>query len=133
MNTSFSSSHSPDDRPGHAPERRAGHLLVMTTCADGEAADQLAAVLVGASLAACVNTVRNVTSTYRWDGSIRRDSEALLLIKTTAERFPALEQAIHANHGYDVPEVIALPISGGSTAYLDWLSASTGGADRKDP
>ncbi len=128
LNVSLSSSQSPDELPGHG----AGHLLVMTTCADGEAADQLAAVLVRESLAACVNTVRNITSTYRWDGRIQQDSEALLLIKTTAERFPALEQAIQANHSYEVPEVIALPINGGSTAYLDWLSASTGGADRND-
>lgn len=107
-------------------------LLVLTTCASPEEADKLAAALVEARLAACVSTVPRVASTYRWQGKVTRDEESLLLIKTTTSRYAALEQAIREHSSYEVPEVLALPVSSGSAPYLEWLAASVeaGGASR---
>lgn len=99
-------------------------LLVLTTCASAEEADTLAAALVEARLAACVSAVPRVVSTYRWQGKVTRDEESLLLIKTTTSRFAELEQAIRERSSYDVPEVLALPVTSGSAPYLDWLAAS---------
>jgi periplasmic divalent cation tolerance protein len=99
-------------------------LLVLTTCANSDEADRLAAALVEQRLAACVNTVGNVTSTYRWQGQVQREQESLLLIKTTEARYPALEQAIRDRSSYELPEVLAIPVHGGSAGYLDWLGAA---------
>jgi periplasmic divalent cation tolerance protein len=101
-------------------------LLVLTTCASPAEADKLAAELVESRLAACVSAVPRVVSTYRWQNEVTRDEESLLIIKTTTNRFAELEQAIRARSGYDVPEVLALPISAGSAPYLEWLAASVG-------
>ncbi len=105
-------------------------LLVLTTCANSEDANALATALVELRLAACVNTVSNVTSTYRWRDEVQRDQESLLMIKTTEARYPELENAIRARSSYELPEVLAIPVHGGSAAYLTWLGASV--ADRKE-
>ena len=97
-------------------------LLVLTTCANADEADELAAALVQERLAACVNRVDGVMSTYRWESRLQRDRETLLLIKTTQARFDALQTAISQRSSYDVPEVIAVPILEGSPAYLGWLA-----------
>ena len=76
-------------------------------------------------LAACVNIIRGVESTFRWQGRVDRCREVLLVIKTTAARFDALRRAVLMEHPYDVPEVIALPILAGHRPYLEWVSAST--------
>lgn len=99
-------------------------LLVLTTCADAAEADALAASLVEEKLAACVNTLNPVVSTYRWQGRIEREQEVLVLIKTTADRFAALETLIRARSSYEVPEIIALPVTCGASAYLAWLKSS---------
>jgi periplasmic divalent cation tolerance protein len=99
-------------------------LLVLTTCGDAAEAETLAALLVEQRLAACVNAVGEVTSTYRWQGRVQRDQETLLVIKTTAARFAAVEQAIRANSKYEMPEVLAIPVADGSSAYLDWIRES---------
>ena len=100
-------------------------LLVLTTCGDRRQARALAGALVEQRLAACVNTVDNVVSTYRWQGKVHADDEVLLLIKTTEDRYAALEQAIGTLHGYELPELVAVRIDRGSPAYLSWLAAST--------
>jgi periplasmic divalent cation tolerance protein len=99
-------------------------LLVLTTCAGAEEARRLAGALVERRLAACVSTVNQVASTYWWQGRIEHDSESVLLIKSTEERFGALEAAIRELSSYDVPEVLAMRVDAGSAAYLDWLVAS---------
>lgn len=100
-------------------------LLVLTTCADAAAAAQLAEALVEARLAACVNALDGVTSTYRWNGKIERGSETMLVIKTTAHRYPALEAHILSSSDYELPEIVAVRSEGGLTGYLDWVQQET--------
>jgi len=99
-------------------------LLVLTTVARAEDAERLAEELVGRRLAACVNVLPGVRSIYRWKGAIEREEERLLLVKTRADRFEALREAILSLHPYEVPEVVAVPIDAGSAAYLRWLDES---------
>ena len=96
-------------------------LLVLTTCANAAEADEIAGALVENSLAACVNRVDGVMSTYRWESRLQRDKEILLLIKTTEARFDDLQLAITRLSSYDVPEIIAVAVHKGSKDYLDWL------------
>jgi periplasmic divalent cation tolerance protein len=100
-------------------------LLVLTTLPDEASARQLATQLVDTGLAACVNVLAPATSVYRWQGVTETASEIPLLIKTTAERYPALETAVRAAHPYELPELIALPVVRGLAPYLDWVAAST--------
>jgi len=99
-------------------------LLVLTTLPDQARADMLAARLVGENLAACVNILAPCKSVYRWQGVVETAVEIPLLIKTTQARYPALEAALQAMHPYEVPELIALPVTHGLPAYLDWMAAS---------
>ena len=101
-------------------------LVVLCTCPDAEVSQRVAEALLDRRLAACVNRLAGVESIYRWEGEIQRDAEQLLIIKTTAAAYPALEACIVEVHPYDVPEVIALPVERGSRAYLDWIGASVG-------
>lgn len=82
----------------------------------------LAEAVVGEGLAACVNHLPGIRSTYRWKGAVTTDSEELLLIKTTEARFAALKERILALHPYELPELIAVPVTQGHQAYLDWVS-----------
>jgi len=105
-------------------------LLVLTTCGNDDDAAALARSLVERGLAACVNAVGNVASTYRWQGRVQQDRETLLIIKTTTARYAALEAAIRAASKYELPEVIALPVTAGSEPYLAWIRESV--AELKD-
>lgn len=98
-------------------------LLCYCTCPDAASAQALAEALVGERLAACVNRLPGVASTYRWKGDVVTDSEELLLIKTTAARFPALKERLLALHPYELPELIAVPVTEGHAPYLDWVRA----------
>lgn len=100
-----------------------GALLVWSTC-PAEHAERIATTLVAEQLAACVNRIGPVQSTYRWQGAVESASEMLLAIKTTAERYPALEARLRELHPYDVPEIIATPVERGLPAYLEWVSQS---------
>ncbi|TMH84880.1 MAG: divalent-cation tolerance protein CutA [Betaproteobacteria bacterium] len=100
-------------------------LLVLTNLPERAAAERLADLLVEKRLAACVNILAPCRSVYRWQGAVRHDEEHPLLIKTTAERYPALEQALRAGHPYELPEIIAVPIERGLPAYLQWVAAET--------
>lgn len=97
------------------------YYLVLSTCPDSSSSRDIAAALIDGEAAACVNIVPGLRSVYRWQGSIVEDGEELLLIKTTAERYPVVEQTIQARHPYDVPEIIAVPLAAGLTAYLSWI------------
>ena len=101
------------------------HLLVLTNLPDQSSAETLATELVGLRLAACVNILAPCQSVYRWNQAVERTAEIPLLIKTTAAAYPALEAAIRERHPYDVPEIIALPITAGLPAYLNWLADET--------
>lgn len=100
-------------------------LLVLTNLPDRAAAERLAERLIVERVAACVNVLAPCRSVYRWQGAIERAEEHPLLIKTTAERYDALEQAIRAAHPYELPEVIAVPIERGLAPYLDWVKSET--------
>jgi periplasmic divalent cation tolerance protein len=99
--------------------------LILTTVADAEAARALARELVAGRFAACVNIVTGVSSVYRWRDRVEEEAETLLLIKTTAERLPALVARLEALHPYEVPEVLAFAGTDGGAPYLNWLAEST--------
>jgi periplasmic divalent cation tolerance protein len=100
-------------------------LVVLVTAPSAEQAAALARALVEARLAACGNVVPGLRSIYRWEGQVRDEPEALLVLKTTRDRLEALRERLLALHPYDVPEVLALPVEAGSAAYLAWLAAET--------
>jgi periplasmic divalent cation tolerance protein len=99
-------------------------IVVLMTAANGEEAARLADMLIGAHLAACVQILPEMESVYRWQGKIERQPEVLLLAKTARSKFEDLEREVRALHSYETPEIIALPIVAGSSAYLDWLNTS---------
>ena len=100
-------------------------LLVLTNLPDREAAEKLADALVEGRVAACVNILAPCRSVYRWKGVLQRDEEHPVLAKTTEDRYPALEALIRANHPYELPEIVAVPVERGLPAYLDWVAAET--------
>jgi periplasmic divalent cation tolerance protein len=99
-------------------------ILVLSTTDTLQLAEKIAAALVDAHEAACVNIVQGIRSIYRWEGKMCNEGECLLLIKTSAEKFEAIQRRIRLLHSYQVPEIIALPISKGDPEYLAWLQAS---------
>ena len=99
-------------------------IVVFMTAANGEEAARLADMLVGAHLAACVQILPKMESVYRWEGRIERQSEILLLAKTTREKFDDLEREVRALHSYETPEIIAISVVAGSSRYLEWLEQS---------
>ena len=101
------------------------YLMAMTTTDVRSDAERLARDLVERRLAACVQVLGPISSTYRWRGAIETADEWLCLIKTTAARFDALAAHIETSHGYETPELTAVPIDHGSTAYLGWVSSAT--------
>lgn len=100
-------------------------LLVLTNLPDRAAAEKLADALIEKRVAACVNILAPCRSVYRWKNDLQHDEEYPMLIKTTAERYGALEAAIRAGHPYELPEIIALTVERGLPAYLDWVAAET--------
>jgi periplasmic divalent cation tolerance protein len=98
--------------------------LVLTTCGSLEEARIIAHALVERQLAACVNIAPQIESVYRWQGRVETATECLLVIKTTAEAFDALREALIELHTYELPECIEIPIEGGSAAYLEWIGES---------
>ena len=100
-------------------------LLVFTNLPDRVAAERLADALIGGRFAACVNILAPCRSVYRWQSAVQHDEEHPVLIKTTTERYAELEQAIRANHPYELPEIVAVPIERGLPEYLDWVAEET--------
>lgn len=98
-------------------------LLVITTTENQADGERLAMLLVERELAACVQVVPQITSVYRWQGSVEQTNETLLFIKSTRAIYQHLEETIKQNHSYQTPEIIALPIESGSAEYLTWLTS----------
>lgn len=98
--------------------------LVLVSCPPDKA-QEIASTLVTMRLAACVNVIPRIHSTYRWEGKVQQDDESLLIIKTTTDCFDALKQMVLQLHPYELPEVIAVNLSEGHAPYLDWIAAST--------
>lgn len=96
--------------------------IVMTTAGSKDEADKIATALVDARLAACVNVLGPMASTYRWQGKVERAEEFLLLIKTTAAATESVRAALKQTHSYEVPELVVLTIESGSDAYLEWIA-----------
>lgn len=100
-------------------------LVILCTAPTTAAAEKLAYGLVEARLAACVNVVDRMVSIYQWKNDVHRDEEVQLVIKTRAALWDDVSAYIQANHGYEVPEILALPVSAGSEKYLAWLRGET--------
>jgi periplasmic divalent cation tolerance protein len=100
-------------------------LVVLVTAAGREEAEALSRTLLDAHLCACVTILPQATSLFRWEGKVDVAQEALLVIKTTREALPALAEIVKRCHSYQVPEIIALPVVGGSEEYLAWLASET--------
>ena len=97
-------------------------FLVVYITASGENARDLASALVREDLAACVNRIPGIESTYTWEGRVEHDTEDLLIVKTRADLFDRLKERVQVLHAYDVPEIIAMPIVEGSESYLEWMT-----------
>lgn len=100
-------------------------LLVVTTVPEQQIARDLAKAVLAENLAACINIISNVTSIYRWQQDLCETDEYLLLIKTQQNCYSRLEAFIRTQHCYELPEIIALPITQGLPAYLGWIKEST--------
>lgn len=111
-------------QPGADP----GIRMVLVTLPGADAARAMARILVDEGLAACGSVLPGLTSIYRWEGELREEAEALLLLKTPDTTLPRLLRRIPELHTYDVPEVLALPITEGHAPYLDWVREVAGGA-----
>lgn len=96
-------------------------IIVLTTTPNAEEAESLAVKILEAKLAACVQVLPEMKSFYLWEGEIQKEPEHLLLIKTLPEKFADLKDFIHANHSYDVPEIVALSSRDVAESYLGWL------------
>jgi periplasmic divalent cation tolerance protein len=100
-------------------------LLVITNLPDAASAERLAHQIIESRAAACVNQLGPCVSTYRWEDKIETASEVPLLIKTTAAAYPRLESLIRAAHPFELPEIIAIPVTTGLPAYLNWVDQET--------
>jgi periplasmic divalent cation tolerance protein len=98
--------------------------IVLSTAGSQEEARKIAHALVERRLAACVNILPGVESMYRWQGKVETAAEWLLVMKTTAEAFPALREALRELHSYEVPECLMLTVEDGDAAYLQWIGES---------
>jgi len=97
---------------------------VLVTAPDLKTARKLAKAALRARLIACANLVPKVESHYRWQGRIESSDEVLMILKSTTTRLAALEKFILANHPYDTPEILVLPLEAGTKKYLEWLGQS---------
>jgi len=99
-------------------------IVVLMAAANRDEAVRIADMLVDERLAACVQILPEIQSTYRWQGEVMRDSEVLLLAKTTSDRFEDLARTVREIHSYETPEIVALPVTAVSGPYLEWLQAA---------
>jgi periplasmic divalent cation tolerance protein len=100
-------------------------IAILTNVPDPECADRISRALVERRLAACVNILPGIRSVYQWEGKVEETQEITLLIKTAVLRYQEIERVILDMHPYQVPEIIALPITAGLPAYLGWIASET--------
>ena len=100
-------------------------ILVLSNTDSAESAARMARELLRKKLVACVNVVPEVRSFYRWKGEIAEEGEHLMVIKTRRSLFEQVRRCLRELHSYELPEIIALPLEGGDSAYLDWVREST--------
>jgi periplasmic divalent cation tolerance protein len=100
-------------------------VVVLTTVPTGDKGQEIAQTLVEERLAACVNVLAPMTSTYRWRGAVERESEHQMIIKTTRNRVPAVQTRLAALHPYELPEFLVLPVAAGGKEYLEWIGTET--------
>jgi len=105
-------------------QKKNDYVLLLTTTNRVEEAYRIANHLVAARLVACVNIVPSISSIYRWKGSVQKDAEVLMILKTKKSRIGRLEKALRAIHSYETPELIAFPIVYGLREYLKWIDDS---------
>ena len=105
-------------------EQATAYRLVLVTCPDAGSAERIASELVSGRLAACVNILPGITSVYAWQGRLEKDAELLLLIKTRAELFGKIRDAVVRLHPYELPEVVAVALDDGLRGYLEWIDES---------
>lgn len=101
------------------------HILILCTCPEGNVAADMAEALVADRIAACVNIIPGLSSWFRWRGQIDRADELLLIIKTTHDHYHDVEKKIRSMHPYELPEIIAVPITQGLADYLNWIDQET--------
>lgn len=117
----------------HTPGNGKAYCVVLTATATAEEAEHLARGIVEAQLGACVQ-IQAIRSIYRWQGALCNESEFRLSIKTRPARYAALERFIRGHHRYETPEIVQIPVSAGSAAYLQWIDEGTlGGPDEPEP
>ena len=100
-------------------------IVIFITAPTLEKGEEIARALVTEGIAACASIIPRITSIYTWEGKVCADEEVLLLVKSRAGLFPAIRDRVKLMHSYDVPEIIALPVSDGLPEYLDWLKHAT--------
>lgn len=100
-------------------------MVVLVTTSNHREAVRIAEAVVRKKLAACGNLVTSVTSIFRWKGQVQKSRETLLIMKTSAGRYRALERLVRTMHSYEVPEIIALPVKNGLRPYLEWVQKET--------
>lgn len=100
-------------------------IIIYCTCPNIETADRISRLIIRNHMAACVNQIKGVTSIYEWEGKIEQENEVLLIIKTTEKRFEAIKQLVSEEHPYELPELIAVPVTQGLPDYLEWITQCT--------
>jgi periplasmic divalent cation tolerance protein len=100
--------------------------FIYMTAGSKDEARRIGKELVVARLAACVNILDNMNSFYMWQGEIQDDTEVVIIAKTTEDRLPALIEKVKALHSYDCPCIVAIPVSGGNQAFLNWIVEEVG-------
>ncbi len=108
------------------------YIVIITTCASKEEAEELMQKLLKARLIACANIIPGVQSWFLWNGEITKENEVVVLMKSRKKYYPEIEEWIKTHHSYEVPEIIALPIVSASQDYLEWLHEETSLADLEE-
>jgi len=106
--------------------------IILNTCPNHDTAKQIAESLVTRGLAACINILPGVESVYKWKGQVECEQEYLLIIKTRADAYSSVEQAILKQHPYELPEIIAVPLANGLPAYLAWIDDNCNATGKPD-